>query len=407
MALDDAGPPPSVGIIIAVTIAAMIGGAAAGQHLHDSTPALAWVTAGGLCGGLFGLGKLFARRGATRVRFLTLLALVFLTFSYLLVLGGESIPRASRRSTLEFISLIFALLGILAASIALPLVIVAAGLWQKHGPRSPGVVFNVGPGLIAVAVGTVTFTISLLSMAVAIRFSPPPARVGAILAIAFACPMLLPPVWASAYQRLLSRWETAAIPHSLLDGLRTLRVHTGFAFRRVQCLEAAFGGRTCQVVTAPGRASLIISESIPRDLTSEQLLAVLAHEAAHVSFGHTWRKIAWGTIGTAVTIAMTVATGILIAPFVPRSMEFAGVLVAVLPITVVRRLYDTFVVRRHETEADEFAIDVAGATALLDALTALGGAGPTEALVPNRWTTHGSRERRLSRIHEREKSVQL
>ena len=67
-----------------------------------------------------------------------------------------------------------------------------------------------------------------------------------------------------------------------------------------------------------------------------------------------------------------------------------------------RMLYEHFVTRRHETEADDFVTGLVGAPAMLGALEALDGQGPPAALVHNRWTTHGTWERRSARIREKD-----
>lgn len=67
---------------------------------------------------------------------------------------------------------------------------------------------------------------------------------------------------------------------------------------------------------------------------------------------------------------------------------------------MLRMLYDHVVTRRHEREADAFAVEVAGAPAMLDALQRLGGGGPPSALMYRRWTAHGTSEERLARIRE-------
>jgi Zn-dependent protease with chaperone function len=103
-------------------------------------------------------------------------------------------------------------------------------------------------------------------------------------------------------------------------------------------------------------------------------------------------------IAGVVGLTTAVVAQILIDPLLPRALELAGVLMVVLPIAILRGLYDTFVVRRHEAEADEFAVDVAGAPALLAALGVLDALGPGDALVHNRWTTHSTWERRTRRI---------
>jgi hypothetical protein len=48
-----------------------------------------------------------------------------------------------------------------------------------------------------------------------------------------------------------------------------------------------------------------------------------------------------------------------------------------------------------------FAVEIAGAPALLGALEAMGACGPAGAVVHNRWTTHGTWEERSAWIRER------
>ncbi len=63
------------------------------------------------------------------------------------------------------------------------------------------------------------------------------------------------------------------------------------------------------------------------------------------------------------------------------------------------QFYDTFVTRRHEREADEYAARAAGAGALLRALEKLG-AGRSPIAIANRWTTHSTWEIRSRRLRD-------
>jgi Zn-dependent protease with chaperone function len=119
---------------------------------------------------------------------------------------------------------------------------------------------------------------------------------------------------------------------------------------------------------------------------------------------HFRRKLAWGVVGGFVCLTIVVVAQMLVGPFVPRALQFAEVLGVLLPVVMLRGLYDTFVIRRHEAEADEFAVDAAGGQALIEALGVLKASGPGEALVHNRWTTRSTWERRAHRIQERERS---
>jgi hypothetical protein len=120
----------SVGFIITAVVAALVLGAAGASVLHDLSAPLAWVTASALCVALFVLAKLFGRRTWTSRHVVTLVVLGCLTFSYLLVLGGESTPRPDDRTALNFFALVVMLLGIGTAAAGLPVAILAAALWR-------------------------------------------------------------------------------------------------------------------------------------------------------------------------------------------------------------------------------------------------------------------------------------
>ena len=402
---EDRGTSPlPVGIMLSAVIVAFVVGAGSAKLVHDAAPALAWLTAIGLCGGLFLLARLSTGTAPTRARVLAVLALACLSFSYLLVLGGESTPRPAPRSAVGFFTLLVMLLGIVTAAAALLAVILAGAPRSKPTAERHRPAVDFIPQLLVGALGAATALLGFVLLAMVLWASPPRWRVAAIVTVAIGSPALLVPYWAFMYKRLVSRWHVSP-PRALMVGLERLRDLTGFTFDQVLCLQTRFGsGRVCQVVARPGRSTLLISESIPGDLTPPQLLALLAHEAAHVCLNHFRRKLAWGALAGMLGLVTAVAAQMAVAPFLPRDLGVAGVLVVVLPIGSLHSLYWTFVVRHHEAEADEFAVVVAGAPALLEALGVLGGSGPSEALVHNRWTTHGTWERRARRIREWERS---
>jgi Zn-dependent protease with chaperone function len=400
----DSTAPVPVGLSITVVVVSLVAGAGVAKLTHDATPGFAWVTATGLCGSLFVAAR-WVRSAPTHARFVALIALACLTFSYLMVLGGESAPRPTGRSALGFFTFVVMLLAVLAAATALPILIVGAALRSGRTHEPPQLRLDITPQLLTVATGAVMFLLGFLLLATALWASSPQWQVLAIVSVAVGSPALLLPFGTYMYERLLSRWRVAPPPRALLDALEKLRDLTGVEFDEVLCLQASFGsGRVCQVVTRPGHSTLVLSESIADELSSPQLLAVLAHEAAHVCLNHFRRKIAWGGVAGIAGLTTAVVTQMWVGPFLPRALQFAGVLGVVLTVVMLRGLYDTFVIRRHEAEADEFAVDTAGGQALIEALGVLGASGPGEALVHNRWTTHSTWERRAGRIREWEKS---
>jgi hypothetical protein len=70
-----------------------------------------------------------ARNAPGRLRFVALFCLATCTVGYLMVLGGESVPRPAGRGTFDFIVLLAMPLATLVASVALPLIILFAAFW--------------------------------------------------------------------------------------------------------------------------------------------------------------------------------------------------------------------------------------------------------------------------------------
>jgi Zn-dependent protease with chaperone function len=226
--------------------------------------------------------------------------------------------------------------------------------------------------------------------------------VAAIVLLTLTLPLVLRPLWIVVYRTALTRWEVP-VPLTLREHLNQLRELTRFEFDRVLCLRASFGtGRSCFVILGARQSTLVISEQIVDRLNAEQLLAVLTHEAAHVILNHGNRTMVWGALGGASVMAMNMVGLMTVGASIPRSLGFVRVLVVIMPIMVARGLYEHYVTRRHEAEADDFATGLVGASAMLGALEALGAKGPSAAHIHNRWTTHGTWERRSARIREKD-----
>lgn len=87
------GDPPltsfPMGAVVSLIVVAMIAGVAAGKLLHDAAPGPAWFIAVGLCSGVFGIARWFARSMLTATRFIALVGLSVLTSAYLVI--SESI----------------------------------------------------------------------------------------------------------------------------------------------------------------------------------------------------------------------------------------------------------------------------------------------------------------------------
>jgi hypothetical protein len=152
-----------------------------------------------------------------------------------------------------------------------------------------------GRGTIKVAIGISGFVLIFAAWTLAMATTTPRVHLPVTLALFFGGPLALLPLGASVYRAVLARWQTDVLPTPLVLGLDRLRDRTGCIFDRVLCLDAAFGnGRLCEVVSTPRQATLIVSAGVTEVLEPDELLAILAHEAAHVQLRHLRRKLAVG-----------------------------------------------------------------------------------------------------------------
>jgi Zn-dependent protease with chaperone function len=376
----------------------MLAGAVAAKVAFDWSASAAWATGLAICVVLFLIARLAARTPLTGAGFLLLLTLGCLAFAYLLVLAGESLPRPRGRDPIGLFVMMAVLLTAIVTALVVPLSLIVLALRGGAADGRPAVPLRLllEPLVPALAI----FLVLMLLFGTALSLTPRAWRSTAMLTVLFGGPILVLPLWTFLHRRRLRRWQIADVPPGLADGLDRLRERTGGVFDEVMCLDGRLSqGRECLVLLGPRRACLVISNAILDIVSPEQLFALLAHEAAHVRLHHLRRKLAWGAAASAVALGSAVGLQLLAAPLVPRGAGFAGVLAVILPVTLLRHLYDTYVVRRHEAEADRYAVGLAGSDALLGALAALG-AGATPAHVHNRWTTHGTWEQRVAGIRD-------
>ncbi|MCA1560512.1 MAG: M48 family metalloprotease [Acidobacteria bacterium] len=114
------------------------------------------------------------------------------------------------------------------------------------------------------------------------------------------------------------------------------------------------------------RSALLLSRSVLTRLTSSELVALLAHEAAHLRRRHPERALGWSFFGAVVVVgsASHLAQFALVRP---RAGSFTvWTLSLILSAAVVKRLFDRAISRRSEAEADRYAIEIAGAGALFE-----------------------------------------
>lgn len=345
---------------------------------------------------------LAGRQGPRRSTFLVTLGLGFCVFVSTMFVWGESVPRATSGLTLARNALLQLL--IFPLGVVTPVAIVLAAL-RQHLRRPAGAVRPPLPSVapLLTSAGLTAASIAIVIAAVfgtflIVRDSGRFLQTAALIISGAATPILLWPLWVMAYEWLAARWRVDP-PAALAATIDTLGDYVGSTFTRVLCLVPAYGqGQVCQVVHRPGRSVLIISRSLADSLPERELLAVVAHEAAHVHLRHTGRKVLWGTVAAVVAIGASMALGAAMGAVLPRSLVFTRISAVGLAVTFARMFWDHVVVRRHEREADAFAVHIAGSAAMLGALQRFGGGGPPRAIVHQRWTTHGTLEERQARI---------
>jgi len=337
-------------------------------------------------------GRLLRRQAAAIV----VLIVAVLAYLLALVAAENAMTAAMLRRRAPFALDAAAMLAILTIWLATPVAVATLVNWRRRR-RASTTMLDLTPHLIGAWLG-ILFTLLALGSFLAVMFLSPPGwwQVIDCALFALALPAMLRPLRTWSYRSILIRFQTPE-PAALVEGLDDVRLLTGFQFDRVMCLRASFGsGKPCFVLLGSSHSTLVISEQVAARLTREQLLAVLLHEAAHVMLDHGNRKLVWGAVGAAGFIGASMAGQLAVSGLIP--FVFVRLMIVLMPLGILQMLYDRFVTRRHEAEADEFATRLIGAPAMLGALEALRGPNAIDMNLHNRWTTHGTWARRSARI---------
>ncbi|WP_135663615.1 M48 family metallopeptidase [Halorhabdus rudnickae] len=125
---------------------------------------------------------------------------------------------------------------------------------------------------------------------------------------------------------------------------------------------------------------VVLFDTLIEQLSIPSLQAVLAHELAHYERGHIWKQLAAGTVQIGVLLfgasLLVEATWLYDMFGVAGQPIYAGLALAVLWLEPIGRFISPLTNRlslAHEREADAFAVEVADADAMVDALAALTG----------------------------------
>ena len=290
--------------IVALCVAMATGGLAA-RSLHEAQPVLAIALAPALGLGLYALVRLMnVAKASLSVRSMAIVFATGFAMIYYLVLAGETYrPHRSSDPIVRLEQGLTLLLWLFGAA-AVPIAIAAIGAWRAGGATRR----HVRPGarapfFVTVGLGAATFSVSMGILVAAMAVLPRAAYVYALLAILFVLPLAFHSVQTYLYGRILSRWEVESIPDPLVRALAELRSRCSFQFDRVICLDAGYSnGRVAAVTSSIRSATLLLSEPLVGLLDRDELLAVLAHETAHVELNHVRRKLIFGVLATAIGI---------------------------------------------------------------------------------------------------------
>lgn len=390
-----------VGLLTGAAAVSMLAGAGVATLLHRDHPTFALLIAPALAVGLYVFVRAILNAdGHPSVRSAAALGAAFFVGFYFLVLAGDTLrPPHSHDAWLRAAFGLLYLAGMLAACLSAA-VIAGVAAWHAAGEARKALPPNAfAPALVNLGIGAAGFiTWLLLYVLVALAAPSREALPYGLLAATLLAPAVFHGVWAYAYGRVLSRWEVPELPDALVRALADLRTRCGFQFDRVICLDGRYGGGRIAAVTSTLRSNaLVVSEALASLFDRDELLAVLAHETAHVVLAHTRRKHVWEAValvvasGGSFVIIEGLARLLPAAPGPLRAMALGGA------CALAMGLYRSFVTRRHEREADDYAARAIGAGALLRALERLrAGRRPIETA--NRYTTHSTWAIRSARL---------
>ncbi len=168
---------------------------------------------------------------------------------------------------------------------------------------------------------------------------------------------------------LFNRFEPVSEP-GLEDEVRSLMEKAGLRAGRVMQMDASKRSRHSNAYfTGIGRVKrIVLYDTLIRQMSHGEILAVLAHEVGHWKKGHVWRSLFWAELMALAgswlffqLLNWPGLPGLLGLPAVislPARMVVVGFLasLALFPLTPLGSWYS----RRHEWEADRFAADLTG-----------------------------------------------
>lgn len=126
------------------------------------------------------------------------------------------------------------------------------------------------------------------------------------------------------------------------------------------------------------KKTISLDDNLVNDYTTDQIIAVFAHEFAHARYNHQIKTLPFAFLRTVISVA---ALGILVnfsEPFTAFGFSdvnyyFAFLLISLIswPVSTVFDLISNHISRKHEYQADGFAAQEGYGTALIEALKKL------------------------------------
>ena len=254
-----------------------------------------------------------------------------------------------------------ALVAVVAVSVtALPLGVVSHWWRRRHGLSEQAYAPWLGDRALALGVRAVL--VALLvggGVALAVRLGPRWWLAGGPAFVAFAAAFVL--VQPLAIQPLFNRFEP--LPDRRLAGeVERLADRMGVHVETVQVADASRRTTTANAYVAgigPTRRVVFYDTILDGRFSEPELVAVAAHELAHVERRHLWKGVAWLALfalpGVYVLARVTERSGGLRDPaVVPLALLTAVALsLATLPL-------QNAISRRYEAEADWLALTATG-----------------------------------------------
>jgi Zn-dependent protease with chaperone function len=322
--------PVSTGIVVSTVVVSVIFATVTAIVLVRQGLGIAVLALGLLVGCCVSCAR-HPRRPMGPIRAFILVAMIVFALFYALALSFEVVSVLRLRRVMSFPVELTIMLAIFAMSIVLPVAILAL-MVRRRNRQSAKTAPDLKPELLGACIGAALAVVSVMLFAVVLLVSPRGAWQSVnLFLLALGLPIIFWPLWTFSYVRALERWH-ASEPIALGECLDKLREITRFEFDCVLTLRANFGnGRPCFVIPGARQSTLVISEHIVDLLSPEQLLAVLAHEAAHVLLNHGRRKLAWSVVGGSLALGLTVAGQLAIGSTLPRSFGVVRGLVVVSP----------------------------------------------------------------------------